>query len=259
MDQEATTSCFYFDRLCKASVSLNNSAVALLSKGLICEAMDTIKDAIKLLNVASCINVHNIGCSPERMQRVEAFLDSSLHLALKRMSLPAAADSKGQIVHLVKPLSNAAMAYTIFKDTSLLPFDPMPIFIDLIPVEEEGSEDDAFDIECAILLYNFGLAHRLLATTMTATSESARIRNSLKQSSFCFLEMARTLLSKIDEFNQQAVFLHVLLTRALIQSCLDLGRSPDEYRRVFTRLYAIARGKHEFFPLQYESRGAAAA
>lgn len=221
--------------------------------------MDTSKDAIKLLNVASGFKVYNGDFASERMQRVEAFVVMALQLAQKRMSRPAVVDSEGRHIHVAKPISNVAMAYTSVKSTSFLPRELSPIFIDLIPLEEESNDDDAFDIECAIVLYNFGLAHHILAKMMIQSSESARVQSSLQESAFSFLDLAHALLSKINEFNQQAVFLDVLLTRALIRCCHELGRSADEYHRAFTRLYTIVRGQHEFLPLQYESRAAAAA
>jgi hypothetical protein len=76
----------------KAAVSFNNYAVALLSKGFIPEAVDTLKDCLKILSIVSETQVKNL--TGERILEVQNFLESAHHLTQKRFVLALMHPSK---------------------------------------------------------------------------------------------------------------------------------------------------------------------
>jgi hypothetical protein len=259
---------YRFDHFCKAAVSLNNNAVALLSKGFVREAMDTIKDAIKLLNIASEARCKSRDCeypgfSIERLQNEENILLAALQRSQQRMATFTAKDANNhsQFVAHVYPLSNQIAPFALLQNDTFFRHGSMPIIIDQQPKEED--EDDAFDLECAIVLYNYGVSHSLMADWVLAMNYTPILCQvpCLRTSALCFFELSHSLFTQLVKETLQlpAMLLGMLLTRSLIPSCLELGRSPDKYRKEQERLLVLVRHQHRLFPAATELRAAPAA
>jgi hypothetical protein len=258
---------YRFDHFCKAAVSLNNNAVALLSRGFVREAMDTIKDAIKLLNIASEARCKTRDCeypgfSVERLQNEENIRLVALQRAQQRMATATAKDANHcQFVAHVYPLSNQIAPFALLQNDKFFQHGSMPIIIDQQPNEED--EDDAFDLECAIVLYNYGVSHSLLADWAIAVNYIPMVCQvqCLRVSALCFFELSHSLFTQLVKETLQlpAMLLGMLLTRSLIPNCLELGRSPDKYRKEQERLLVLVRHQHRLFPAATELRAAPAA
>lgn len=251
---------------------MNNNAVALLSRGFVREAVDTIKDSIKLLKIASETRCkardQHRGSSIEQLQNEEKILLAALQRAQQRMvTVTTAKDdsrrssSNCQFAASVRPLSNQSPPFALLNNDLLFRHGPMPIIIDQLPKEED--EDDAFDLECAIVLYNYGVSHSLLAEWAIAVNHTPILCqvSCLRVSALCFFELSHSLLTQLVKESLQfpAMLLGILLTRSLIQSCLDLGRSPDKYRKEQDRLLVLVRCQHRLYHAATELKAAPAA
>lgn len=163
-------------------------------------------------------------------------------------------NESSQIISRVFPLSNQTSPFVLLQNNELFRHGPMPIIIDQLPSEQD--EEDAFDFECAIVLYNYGVSHGLLAEWAIALNYSPIVHQTqcLRASAMCFFELSHSLLTQIvkESFHEPAMLLGMLLTRSLIQTSLDLGRSAEKYRKEQDRLLVLVRHQHRLFPATAE-------
>lgn len=255
----------------KAAISINNTAVTLLSKGFIRESMTTLKDSLHLMKMASQ--------SREKYrldhEEEEAYMAAIHHaqqcssVMMMNMSDTASRGLHGSpdevIVYLiiVKPIDSQTLAHELVekKNGDFFHQVPMPIFID--PTDGLEDEDSTFDFESAIILYNYGLSHSLLANR---SKDNQTIQNSLRQSSLRVFELAETIIdemfdnchddSLIETCIQETLMFRILLTRSLIQSNLDLNQPApaDVHRNVLKQLLALVEQRHRFCPSANELR-----
>jgi hypothetical protein len=81
----------YSDPSRKAAISLNNSAVALISKGLLSEAMDTLKDSVVIMKLAAEASNPDGLCNmaTSGVKETEPIWVTALHQAQQRLTASA--------------------------------------------------------------------------------------------------------------------------------------------------------------------------
>jgi hypothetical protein len=249
-----------FNPVHKAAVSLNNTAVALLSKGFFREAMVTLKDSLHLMKMASQLEEKNL-LSPEE----EEMYLTSLHNAQRHSSVMMMSESNSA---MIKSVSSQTLAYALFETSDdFFRQVPMPIFIEMMQ-DDDTDMSAGFDFECATILYNYGLSHSLLANA-SADNESTQF--SLRHSALRCFQLAETILVKIDEqcddddmeyFEiQETMLLGALLMRSLVQVNDELNRAPsaNAYRQALQKSLAFVQQQHRLCPVAHDHHAAPAA
>jgi hypothetical protein len=254
MDQ-MSLSKLHFECFRRTAVCLNNNAVALLVKGCVREAVDTLKDSIKLMNCASEARDSSI-LSSEVLQEVKVKINTALQLAQRRFSASSSGDSSLPQVYVIRPCSSQTDPYAMICNKNFSHIIPIPILIDQLPIDEY--DDDDFDLECAFVLYNFGLSQMVLTNTYLQKSDQSTKRTA-QQNSLQVLQLGYSLFSKIRGHAMQSILLGLLLTRSLIHGSMVLNQSSQKYHQAIQQLLDFVEEHHVFFPAGSDLRGAPAA
>lgn len=276
MNPPITSNKNHFNIVHKAAISINNTAVALLSKGYVRESMITLKDSLHLMKMASQSREKNP--TIDRGDDEQEACTAALHRAQQcssvmmmgicnnnssPMGVIGDSDALLFVMSAVRPVDSQTLPHELVekKNSDFFQQVHMPVFID--PVEGLEDDDSTYDFESAMILYNYGLSHSLLAN---ASHENQSIQLSLRQSSFRVFELAETIVDEmfdncqddgcVETCVQETLMFRILLTRSLIQISMDLNQSvsANTHEKVLSELLALVEQRHRFCPAANELR-----
>lgn len=248
-------------KLHKAVVALNNAGVLLLQRNRCQEAMETFSDALKLMR--NCIDFDNDEDEDED-ERTEMpdSCQPALQNAWRRVSLAQGTResiSTNYPIHVFSSETNASDVYDSLVETQI--GNQVCIRIDVISDEEQDFETT--DINCAILLYNYGVAHGIQASQTKGTENKEKLR----QACLHVFQLVESLLSQyFDEFTHgiylysKRLLVSLLLTRNLISITCDSNNNDASSKHLhsFLDLLTQIETQKSFFGV-IENQTAAAA
>jgi hypothetical protein len=159
-----------------AAISINNIAAALLCKGSIQEGMEMLTNAVKLMKfVSEEPSTENDADWAEDLRQAQKYSSKSMHCDEQSMSFH------------IKTIYSQAPAYSLSQSSEFFDRVPMPIYIEQITMEE-GDGKAVLLFECAIVLYNLGLSHSLLA--QKSATATCSLQNAMRESSLHVMELA---------------------------------------------------------------------
>jgi hypothetical protein len=184
----------------KAAISLNNTAVALLSRGYCIEALDTFKDAVKLMRCATMGDGNNQG---------NEISDDDVLLSLDRANKRSAACGKPchnhtmanwPLLQVITTQHNPAQVYEVLTTLALDPNFHVAFPMTIDPIGTSGMDDVVLD--AGAVLYNYAIAHECLAASsvdVTVSGEDPVLFAEMARSrSHRLLQLAMTILAKAD-------------------------------------------------------------
>jgi hypothetical protein len=196
---------------------------------------------------------------------------TALHRAQKHSSIVMMMSSSESNSATIKSVSSQTLAYALFEpNDDFFRQVPMPIFIETIQDDDRNMIVE-LDLKCAIVLYNYGLSHSLLASA-SADNESTLF--SLRHSALRCFQLAEAVFVKINEQRnddedkdseyfdvQETMLLGLLLMRSLVQVNVELDRAPsaDAYRQALNKSLAFVQQQHRLCPVAHDLHGAPAA
>jgi hypothetical protein len=214
--------------------------------------METLTSAVKLMKIVceepSAEENNNVEWK-DNLRQAQKYSSTSMRFGKKSMSLP------------IKPIWSQAHAYSCLQSSEFFDQVPMAIYIEQITMEE-GNEKAVLFFECAIVLYNLGLSHSLLAEE----SEGFSFQNAIRESSLHVLELAETVLANMYEhclsssnYIHETILFNMLLMRGLIQNKQQLNRASCEHCKVLSDLLSYLRQQRQLYPEANELSVASAA
>jgi hypothetical protein len=179
-----TADMIHRDRAYKAVISLNNAGVSLLHRHLYTEAVDTFKDAIRLMRFSFFSGESSI---PEADD-----FDRALQAASKRTSIKQAKVEDGVLVITITDQDSPHTVYATLER------NPESMFcVNIEPVENyDACDSERLEAESAWLLYNYGIAHRCAAQS-TLTQWNRATRCHINNTAFQIFEMAQSVAAKL--------------------------------------------------------------
>jgi hypothetical protein len=168
----------------KAAVALNNMGVTLLQRRCLKDAMDTLKDAITIMK--SCFRPQGNNYQAECLD-----IDLKMQRASKRMAISCQNPSSicMDIFYRDGCDIQPSMIRSLINKGVVSSIPPASVKIDSI--DFEGLEDRDLDLESALMLYNFGIAHYC----MSQIARSPASANMLRTGALKLYSMAKTVLS----------------------------------------------------------------
>lgn len=238
-----------------AAVSINNIAVTLLSKGFAQEAMEILTNAVKLMKFVS-------GSPSTENEAVKNDIDWIKDLRQAQIYSSASMRSDRPTLHKrINPIWSQKPAHSLLHNNDFFERIPIPIYIEQITMED-GNEMAILFFECAIILYNLGLSHSLLAEDSGIGSVQCAVR----ESSLRIMEIAETVLANMYEhchsssdYIQETILFNMLLMRGLIQNKLELNQPSGEHCKVLSDLLTYLRHQQRLYPEANELKVASAA
>lgn len=163
----------------KAVVALNNAGVGLLQRRMFTEGAETLKDALRLMR-----SFFNESDSPHPGS---VDINEALQAAYRRKSTIRDGGISDRCVHIMA-ISDNDNPYEVFHRLErssgvicCIQFDPVDCFC--------GEDVDRLEIESAVILYNYGIAH-LLDSPPTTLVESSGERS---QRAYQLLSLAESI------------------------------------------------------------------
>lgn len=232
----------------RAAMALNNVATSLLTRGCHRQALETLKDAVFLMQTATrpgmvedASYAHHVQeLAQKAFQRLATSEPSSGTSPLPCLGLRDTDD----VAHIFD--SNAIESSKAF----LIRFD-----------ETETSHRDA-DIDSAIILHNYGLA------CLIAASSSMKINAKLQSNAFRLLQLSHDIAvghmesETHDDIHMQRIFLLAMCTTKSLALALFQTSRTGEMKQCMERLEALKRIVQElgmFTPFSRHTATAAAA
>jgi hypothetical protein len=158
----------------RAAISLNNCGVTLLSRHLWCEAIETFKDAIRLMKSVANEQGGTVVSEQE--------MHSALHRAWQGTALAFSKSVKVVECPILKVISSHTDPATFSpEDTKFL--------VTIDPIDVEDWDSDGTVIESSIILYNFGLAHSCLGSVSGCCLANAKLQDNF----YGILQLTHTL------------------------------------------------------------------
>lgn len=233
----------------KAVISLNNAGVSLLQRRLYTEAFDTMKDAIRLMRFTFF--------SGESPMPLAADFDRSLQAAWKRTSIKQTEVQDG--IHLVL-ITDHDSPYSVYEALERNP--GMMICVNIDPVESYGCHDiERLEAESALLLFNYGIAHRCAARSHWDCATRCHIH----ETAFQILELAQSVAAKLlpgpDLVGSHSTVLLVslLVTENLLQMTSHSVELSWQYFEDLEDLLATIAEQEMMLPQEEFAAAAAAA
>jgi hypothetical protein len=206
----STSAAMQRARAYKAIVSLNNAGVSLLQRRLYNEAIDTMKDAIRLMRFSFFSGASSMPSSTE--------FDLALQAAWKRTSIKHAEIQDD--IHLVL-ITDHDNPYAVYD--SLDGRSNVLCCVNIEPVEDFCDSDmERLEAESAMLLYNYGIAHRCAARS-AGTGWDRATRLHIHETGFQIFELAQSVAAKLipapckANTPSNALLVSVLVTTNLLQ------------------------------------------
>jgi hypothetical protein len=245
-----TADMIHRDRAYKAVISLNNAGVSLLHRRLYTEAVDTLKDAIRLMRFSFF--------SGESMPSADDF-DQALQATWRRTSLKQA-DRKDDI-HLVM-ITDHDSPFSVYDE---LERNPEIIYcVNIEPVECYcGRDSRRLDAESALLLYNYAIAHRCAARS-TATDWDRATRCQIHETGFHIFALAQSVAAKLlpasdlVDYPSNVLLVSMLVTANLLQMSSHSVELSCQYGEDLEDLLETISERETMLP-QVEVTAAAAA
>ena len=154
----------------RGAIHLNNCAVILLSRHLWTEAMDTFKDAIRIMTIAAD--------EPGRAIMSEPEMNMALHRAWQRTSIALPKTNtdtrQGPMLKVISTQFNPAAVFSTLSSSSSPQGIKLIATID--PIDLEDWHSDATDLESSVILYNFGVAHSCLGSVSSCGFFKAKLQ-----------------------------------------------------------------------------------
>jgi hypothetical protein len=239
----------------RAAIVLNNMGVSLLERRAYTQGMETLKDAIFLMKRVFRPTASSSSFDTNKIS--SSYADVKLRRAIKRMASP-------------KPVPSSVNVDVIFHDGSLSetlrgnsssPYT-CPIRIEADDIDYQEDRDP--DLESAVMLYNFGIAHICL-------SKLSKKPSKLQEAALKLFDMASTIVSnsntipqrrfenEICEMTETRLLLEVAVLKTVVKLLTEMGKY-SEANASYQQLVLIGSAINELeAPCYIESQVAAAA
>lgn len=236
-----------------AVVALNNAALAFLVKRQFCFALETLKDALKIVRQMM----------DPQVRGSEICATENILIALDRKNKRSAglrqfSESKFSSPQVFSNQGNPQWAYEIIASSS-----NVSSVITIDPIDFEGSTDyktDDMAYESAIILYNFGMVHICAANTVVKNSDSEELTmsqclkyiNAHRLFQFANSLLQKTTRSTVDLIvSSRVLFLSLLLTEKLTDMTivLNLSSEHDAYVDAMHRLMKMTEIYKQLIPM----------
>lgn len=192
----------------RSAVALNNMAISLQERGCDSQALSTFQDALGLLKVASRSN-----CGARGRHQV-------IQLAAQRLMKPLPSKRPHSISF--SSISDDADFSTAMNAVDVECYSSSHCL--LIRIEDYGSEPGLhrdLDLDCAIILHNYGLSYLSMSQNDTYSAENAEKlrRNALKLLNLSHSVIAtRSSVCEDDDSLQMMFLLSLIVTKSMAQT-----------------------------------------
>jgi hypothetical protein len=234
----------------RAAIALNNMGVSLLKRRAYRQGMETLKDAIFVMERVlrpPLISSQRVGETPNSTSYAEA----KVHRASKRMANPQPIPSAGgiDVVSQCAIFSHRSCSGSLLHraSSSLLRIEAT----DLVSREDRDS-----DLESSIMLYNFGLAHLCMA-------KLAKTPIKLQEGALKLFNMAYSILATLSDIEGHGIREDMVLLAAttlnnIVALLTQMGKH-SEANESYQELARLGRAIQEFQRCNLEDQVAAAA
>ena len=219
----------------RVAVALNNMGVALLERGAYCQAMKTLKDSILVMKgILRTSSKCTVGDD----------IQTKIDMATKRLMSPQPVPSTLPVTILSH---DGSLLYSSMKSV-LTQGDFCAVLVRIEPLDLRSPEHQDTDLESAIILYNFAIAHICMAKHSDSTTDVKQFR----EGSLKLLEMACDIAAEEvpckdrmeeeendddseDKFGELRLLLSAAALKNLIEVLADMGRIAEatEYHQRF--------------------------
>lgn len=242
--QHSASTCWPPDNRIRAALSLNNTGVTLLERRCYRQALITLKEATRILQ-----DPPRATAKPEEEANE---LQDLLQKATQRLTNP-------QIMNVNDRHSRLEIQAISLEDLILSAPPPATRILRPIRVEEfdsallpeyySGKATDSFDLESAVVVHNFGLAHvcisRSLGSSMSSHgTKSLYLRDSTAR--HCRLQAcAKTLMLTSDSLLGKRIK-HILMTPSLTADSTTAPRVDESHLMHLLHLATVFLQNLEF-------------
>lgn len=264
------------DEQYKAAVALNNMAVSLLQRQCYQDALDTFKDAITLIQFSLRTLVGRRAGDGLNLFSVPGVLvDNVLQAAWHRYAtsamrpvLPALAGGAGDfaILTVSSQQDPSGVQGAISEAMSRNGKNSVFCCINVDPVDFEECCIETIDLDSNLILYNFGIAHCLLASKLEAnTNFEGVLVQKLRQSGFHLFRLSEAFLKeRLSEppFHFQGgtvLLISALFTRSMVElaSHLNYMEVSEYYRVAYVALLVSIDAQQNLLPTNVRQAAAA--
>lgn len=218
-----------------SAVALNNMGVSLIDKGAYKEAVHTLKDAVKVLQVVTS----GQPVSPD----VENGVQQLLQRASRQVCLSTnVADNAEQLVLCYdRGVTTSGTGHVFSKSMER-------IFAICIEDETDDLEQSEVDIHSAIVLQNLAVAHLHILETENDDQQARKVHNSAIE----IAVLACNILAKVSNESQNTEYtLGMVALTCLFRNLLAAGRlqeAEDTLRRLYSLKIEEERASALLFP-----------
>jgi hypothetical protein len=240
----------------RCAINLNNCGVILLSRRLWSDAMETFRDAMRITK--SIANEHGGAVSELEMQLLLDRAGQRTSIAFPKTPQ----DLQGLHIKVISSQCNPATLCSYFSCDCCLHDTKFLVTID--PIDFEGWDTEATELEAACILYNFGIATSLLCC---ARGCHFAHRCLCKDSSHRILQLAHTLAFQLfsKAFKKAHLCNFILLINMLVTHRLmymsffnnDPGAS-EEYWGSLNELAFLNKAHQKLLSVEDQKYAAAA-
>jgi len=199
----------------RGAKALNNMAILMLQRQYNQRALSTFQDALDLMNMVSTLESTGM---PQTWD-----VDRRLRQATECLSNPVVAPAgKGALreLHFSTVLPDDSDCVTAIESSSR-------IFIRFEEYGAERSSQRDIDLDCSVILQNFGLTYLSLASS---TPSGHKLRsNAIK-----VLQLAQTLIktraeeaTEEDDLLEKMLFLALVSTKSMAQALMSIGDKAE--------------------------------
>jgi hypothetical protein len=234
----------------RAAIALNNMGVSLLEQRAYRQGMETLKDAIFVMKRVFRPQSRNssLGASSDSMSSI----DLKIHRAVQRMANPQPvpfAMITDVISHSVASSHSSPLGSILREQSSFSSFT-IPIRIEAADID--CPEDRDPDLESAIMLYNFGLAHLCMAKLVKSPMK-------LREGALKLFNMAYSIISnknalsglsesEMRRFSETRLLLAVAVLNNVVRVLTEMGKHT-EANNSYQRLVRLGTAINELeFP-----------
>ena len=173
------------DSAFKAVIALNNAGVSLLQRRLYSEAVDTMKEAIRLMRLAFFSEESSMPSTEE--------LDRALCASYQRTSIkqPEMTDN----IHLLV-VSNCDSPYSVYGNLVQNRGAMCCVIIDTLEFFTRNDHENLPETESSILLYNYGIVNRCAAQS-TTTHWTDTVRSGINETAYHIFELAESVATRL--------------------------------------------------------------
>lgn len=228
---------------------MNNAGVSLLQRRLYSEAVDTLKDALRLMRFA-------FFSGESSMPSADDF-DRALRASSQRTSITQA---KGQDNILLVMITDQDSPYSVCGEFERCP--EIMFCVNLEPVDWD-CDYERLEAESALLLYNYGIAHRCAAQS-NATQCDHATRSHINDTAFQIFAMAQSVAGKLLSVSDlveppsNVLFVSFLITSNLYQMSSHSLELSQQYSEDLEELLVTIAEREMMVPLEEIVSAAAA-